>query len=1151
MLKIQSSSGHNYCYDTWNNKISLWDDKFTHQANPIVEYVENDKPFDRSLITMFTIEMTQQCNLRCTYCCYSGNYRDRRTHNKTEISWEKLEKVVGFIKDCCASHQEEFTICFYGGEALLAIDKIRWVVESIFQSFNDRVIFSLSTNGLNLNDEVIEWICSIPRFWVNVTIDGNKEMHDKCRKTINGRGSFDTIHSNLAAFKHNYPIDFQKRVRFLSTVASWSTVKKLSDIWHQDDVLRDKLPVRISHLIPNFEDEKRTYDSKDDKDAFYGNALRQYKLGYNNIETDSLKRLINIIERRQFYNLPTQQNIITCLHEMYMCFINVSGDLYACEKFCGEHKIGSVERGFDNVAIKNLYSKFVSRKAKFCSDCWASRLCRMCLTSLNFKESEIPRLCEMEKETLELALKYYCEVKEFESVIKKNTTNNRIMSLSIITASIGLQLFNTWQTNKKAQELQIRQQEFQLAVQSHDFERMRKLQRESSQLSLELEAEVHKQRLKDIESGYDDILIQFANDFTIKLWPLKVLPFVMRGESFGTYIRGSKSIALHCILTPSNCNKFNAAIYEDLDLRLESIISEFWNAETTHPVVYYGGGWRKSYLDLDDINLLHMRLKNIPMIVLTPYFDPNFCLKLRLWGMGKDAEVRIEFPDDVFTYDYKKGMDYFPKLESPVDDLYNHTVEELVTYFQYLIGYITDKYFWEMYECSPVLPAIITKEVTTNVNLVNHFKNEYIKEYSFYKNNFLTCKYSHSIINYLYGHSAFFSDKYFQDSLESLFVNYFHILYGNTSDSINDLVASIQFSNDDLPFLSTFLKYYTNEENLALLLPIEADLVCNKYKTDVLNIINKSSSLISNLNFDDAIIKCWENFDSYIEFLRWVSFISNFRLDKHSKTREWFEELFNDSDSWKKLRALSEKISKSINAKIETILHQEMNSITSDAIQGINVEAKRQEIEDLNNRIKRQCIYFDINPYELIDIFTRRTIDFHECNANEDFIISTVGQLSRSIRESYSKKFKRLLKCEFIHLCRFKIKNSCDEYQKKCIDIVSPSPRRQGEGCFLTTAMCKYYHKSDNCYELNTLRWFRDNWLINIDGGEKLIAKYYTTAPQIVNCLEEDCDRDALFIWIHSQIQKCVSLIEKHKYKECFDIYSSATLFLARKYNLS
>lgn len=298
--------------------------------------------------------------------------------------------------------------------------------------------------------------------------------------------------------------------------------------------------------------------------------------------------------------------------------------------------------------------------------------------------------------------------------------------ITMMVASIGMQFFNNYANSKKNEEIQEKQREFQRAAAEHDFERMRKLQTESAKLALELEAEVHKERVEDINSNYDTLLDNFAHSFAIQNWPLNVLPFVMKGESFGTLFNGTKSINLHCILTPSNCDWFNKNFYDDIDLRLEAEMNNNWNAQSTHPVVYYGGAWNRrsmvkgisvpNIVDLDDIELLRVKLKDVPVVVITPYFDPWLHFKVKLWGMGKDAEApyridiphgdEVEFSQRIFSYDYNKDE------VDITEDFENTTVEEFVPYLECLVGFIADKYFWSMYGISPNM-----RDITLEFNL--------------------------------------------------------------------------------------------------------------------------------------------------------------------------------------------------------------------------------------------------------------------------------------------------------------------------------------------------------------------------------------------------------------------------------------------------
>lgn len=75
---------------------------------------------------------------------------------------------------------------------------------------------------------------------------------------------------------------------------------------------------------------------------------------------------------------------------------------------------------------------------------------------------------------------------------------------------------------------------------------------------------------------------------------------------------------------------------------------------------------------------------------------------------------------------------------------------------------------------------------------------------------------------------------------------------------------------------------------------------------------------------------------------------------------------------------------------------------------------------------------------------------------------------------------------------------------QQTLNSLNQNTSKQNSGCFITTAVCDIFGKSDDCYELTTFRNFRDNWLANQSDGNSLIYEYYAIAPQIVdkiNCL--------------------------------------------------
>ena len=104
--------------------------------------------------------------------------------------------------------------------------------------------------------------------------------------------------------------------------------------------------------------------------------------------------------------------------------------------------------------------------------------------------------------------------------------------------------------------------------------------------------------------------------------------------------------------------------------------------------------------------------------------------------------------------------------------------------------------------------------------------------------------------------------------------------------------------------------------------------------------------------------------------------------------------------------------------------------------------------------------------------------------------------------------------------------------------------------CFLTTAMCKYYGKSDDCTELNQLRHFRDTWMSSREDGRSLISEYYKIAPHIVAAIDKDNHPEQVYEMIKNIIDQCLNLIKNGENIECMNVYKTMVADLASKYNI-
>lgn len=108
---------------------------------------------------------------------------------------------------------------------------------------------------------------------------------------------------------------------------------------------------------------------------------------------------------------------------------------------------------------------------------------------------------------------------------------------------------------------------------------------------------------------------------------------------------------------------------------------------------------------------------------------------------------------------------------------------------------------------------------------------------------------------------------------------------------------------------------------------------------------------------------------------------------------------------------------------------------------------------------------------------------------------------------------------------------------------------RKGTFCYITTAVCESLNKPDDCYELTTLREYRDGYLMSTESGRKIVEEYYNIAPTIVKRIGRRSDAGEIYrgIW-EEYLDPCIRLIEEDKKEECKERYSTMVRKLEKKY---
>jgi uncharacterized protein len=181
----------------------LIEELFNCQAIISQDYVPEpvqDPPADFPLQTL-VMNLTNQCNLSCTYCYEFGEDKVATPEGKEKfMDFETAKTSVRMLLDQSAG-RPGVHITFFGGETLMNFPLLKNVVAYATEQAtaqNRTIDFSLTTNATLLTPAIIEFL-SENGIGVTVSMDGPPELHDKLRVFANGRGSYDIIAPRVKA----------------------------------------------------------------------------------------------------------------------------------------------------------------------------------------------------------------------------------------------------------------------------------------------------------------------------------------------------------------------------------------------------------------------------------------------------------------------------------------------------------------------------------------------------------------------------------------------------------------------------------------------------------------------------------------------------------------------------------------------------------------------------------------------------------------------------------------------------------------------------------------------------------------------------------------------------------------------------------------
>ncbi len=133
----------------------------------------------KTVVKALCLHIAHDCNLACRYCfAEEGEYHGRRALMSFEVGKKALDFLIAN-----SGNRVNLEVDFFGGEPLMNWDVVKQLVEygrSQEEAHNKKFRFTLTTNGVLLNDEIMEF-CNREMSNVVLSLDGRKEVNDKMR----------------------------------------------------------------------------------------------------------------------------------------------------------------------------------------------------------------------------------------------------------------------------------------------------------------------------------------------------------------------------------------------------------------------------------------------------------------------------------------------------------------------------------------------------------------------------------------------------------------------------------------------------------------------------------------------------------------------------------------------------------------------------------------------------------------------------------------------------------------------------------------------------------------------------------------------------------------------------------------------------------
>lgn len=320
----------------------------------------------QGVVKAICLHVAHDCNLACKYC-FAG--KGEYDGPKGLMSFETGKRALDFLIEQSGT-RKNLEVDFFGGEPLMNWEVCKKLVEYGREQekiHNKNFRFTLTTNGLLINDDVIEF-CNREMGNVVLSLDGRKSTNDAMRVSRNGAGSYDLIIDKFKKFANSR----NQENYYMRGTYTHNNLDFSQDIIHMADMGFKELSIEPVVCSP------------DEPYALKDSDLPTLKEQYQILADEMLKRY-----RKgngfTFYHYMIDLDAGPCIVKRvsgcgvgteYLA-VTPNGELYPCHQFVGDEKflLGNIWDGITNKQVLEQFENCNVYSHKECKDCFAKLYC--------------------------------------------------------------------------------------------------------------------------------------------------------------------------------------------------------------------------------------------------------------------------------------------------------------------------------------------------------------------------------------------------------------------------------------------------------------------------------------------------------------------------------------------------------------------------------------------------------------------------------------------------------------------------------------------------------------------------------------------------------------------------------------------------------